>query len=542
MAQVVCICLVLPLLFTGCSSVRLDNTAQTIALYRDAPREFSKTAYPRRVDPDYPTFEELKSLIDNPHPGGALSEKLETFFKTPIIDNQAFYGGMRPTLARNAALGSYIRFGTWNIEKSLTMSQAIDAMVSADKYVAMIDPEKAPAGSKRRATMIRQRERLAEADIIVLQEMDIGVNRSAYLDAAGELARALNMNYAYGAQYLEIDPVLLGLQPLITNTKMSSGQFMDIDPSRYKGVFGSAILSKYPIKHVELFPLKTQPYDWYAGELEKFGPIEKTRRYSSKALFHNQIGRELKVGGRNFFRIDLEVPGLPENTLSVINIHLEIKCEPKARDAQIKEILSYIRNIDHPVIMAGDFNSAPNDISNTSAVKLTKKSITSPYVWTSAAINVGLAFGNYINTGRWALNTSKNFHSPLAWDIPFLLPNKTKPMFNRIERFRFEDGGAFDFRGSSKRSINGRNAKLSNSNQKEIKGQATSFSVKRPIGPIGLYRLDWIFVKPWQADRGDKDSPLRFTPNYGETLVPFNKYLLHPLSDHRPSVVDIQLD
>ena len=140
------------------------------------------------------------------------------------------------------------------------------------------------------------------------------------------------------------------------------------------------------------------------------------------------------------------------------------------------------------------------------------------------------------------MNTSKNFHSPLAWGIPVLLPNKTLPLFRRIEHFRFDDGGAFDFRGDEIRSVNGRAAKLSNSNAKDAKGQVTSFSVPRPIGPVGLYRLDWIFVKSWLKDPEDRKGPYRFAPHYGETLVEFNKYLAHRLSDHRPCVVDLPLN
>ena len=77
-------------------------------------------------------------------------------------------------------------------------------------------------------------------------------------------------------------------------------------------------------------------------------------------------------------RVDVEVPGISGNTLSLINIHLEIKCPPKGRDAQMKEILAAIRSIPHPVIMAGGHNSAPTDISLISAKKLARKALTNP--------------------------------------------------------------------------------------------------------------------------------------------------------------------
>jgi hypothetical protein len=307
-------------------------------------------------------------------------------------------------------------------------------------------------------------------------------------------------------------------------------------------VFGSGIVSRYPIKRARVFQLRAQPYDWYAGELARFGPLEVSRRAGARIAFHSQITRELKVGGRHFFQIDLHLPGLPQDTLSIINIHLEIKCEPHGREAQVREILSYIGSIQNPVILAGDFNSAPTDISVVTALKLAQKQLYKPSTWTSFIISLATGIGAWINGTKFVLNTAKNFHSPLAWDIPLFFPNPVKPMFNRIQRFRFEDGGAFDFRGDWSRSINGRQATLSNSNQKALKGHMRTFSVKRPLGPVGLYRLDWIFVKAFLKDPFDKHGSYRFAPHFGETLVEFNKFLQVPISDHRPSIVDLPLD
>jgi hypothetical protein len=151
--------------------------------------------------------------------------------------------------------------------------------------------------------------------------------------------------------------------------------------------------------------------------------------------------------------------------------------------------------------------------------------------------NIATAFGGLINEGRWVFNVTKNFHSPLAINIPVVAPNPVRPMFDDIEHFRFSDGGRFDERGEKDRAINGRASLLSNANQKDVKGQVTSFSVRRPVGPVGLYRLDWLFVKP-------VDPQLRnhvFAPHFGETLKAFNQNLVYPLSDHRPCIIDLPL-
>ncbi|MGB0581603.1 MAG: hypothetical protein ACPGVU_18045, partial [Limisphaerales bacterium] len=284
--------------------------------------------------------------------------------------------------------------------------------------------------------------------------------------------------------------------------------------------------------------LRSKPYDWHAGELEQYGPVEGARRVGSEVVFKNVIGREMKVGNRNYFRVDLHVPGLPEDTLTIINIHLEIKCPPEGRHEQIREILEEIRTIRHPVIMAGDFNSASVDLSNAYARDLVVKQLKDPYTYVAIGARIGLGVGNLLTAGRVVVNTSKNLHSPLAPHIPVILPNQTKAMFNTIRDFEFADGGRFDFRGEREHSINGSSSPLANSNEKAAKGQVPSFTVRRPIGPFGAFRLDWIFVKR----SVDPEAEGRLTPMFGETLVDFNRFLREQISDHRPLVVDLAFE
>jgi hypothetical protein len=145
-----------------------------------------------------------------------------------------------------------------------------------------------------------------------------------------------------------------------------------------------------------------------------------------------------------------------------------------------------------------------------------------------------------VNSGRILLNNIKNLHDPLALHIPVVLPNKNVQLFNRVEDFRFTDGGLFDFRGDRKRSINHSTARLANSNEKAIKGRTPTFTVKRPIGPFGRSRLDWIFVKAPPSAQPDKQS-YRLAPHFGETLSGFSRDLKPLLSDHAPCVLDIPL-
>lgn len=494
-------------------------------------------------EPEYLSFDELQKLYHDPLLEGDsyLQDKTYRFFRTPIIDNRPYYNGAKPVHHNDSRIGEFLRVASWNIEKSLQMKDAIAVFSSEEELRKRIDKSKIK-NEKELNLILKQRERLATADIIVLQEMEIGIKRSDYLNAAAELAKTLNMNYTYGAQYLEIDPVQLGIEKILLEDGQfdkEAADFYSVNSDLYKGVFGSAVLSRYPIKRVTLFPLDSQGYDWYFEEKENTSFLEKSRRIGSKVTFKNEITREMKTGGRHFYRIDLDVPGLPNDTLTIINIHLEIKCLPDARDLQIKEILSYIKEIDNHVIMLGDFNSAPVDLSPTTITRAVKRGIKKPTNWLSASVNYLTPYGFIINTSRGISNATKNLQNPLAMHVPIIAPNVVKKMFQRIEDFRFDDGGAFDFRGDAKHSVNGKSGKLANANQRDLKGFKTSFKVKRVIAKIiGTFRLDWVFVKSLLKDPLDQSGPYKFAPHYSETLSELNGNLFQKISDHDPNVID----
>jgi len=527
----------LPLLLSGCGTWSKKNAPGTIISSRTPVVQGFRHPGPRFRGTEFLTFDELKHLASDPNPSGALKQKLNRFFSTPIISNEAWYAGKRPTRAQNAAMGEFLRVATWNVERSIHAHAAAKVLGSAAAFEAMIDPVSAPPGSEKRAELLRERERLVTADVILLQEMDIGIGRSGYHDSARDIARALGMNYVYAPQQLEIDPVLLGLEDFPDGRGGSVRH--QPDTARYKGVFGSAVLSRYPIKSARCFQLQMQPYDWHGSEKANTALLEDSRRFAAEILFDNKAVREMKVGGRIFFQVDLEVPGLPGNTLTVIHNHLEIKARPQDREAQMQEILTYIRDIPHTVVMGGDHNTSRVDMSPTSAGRVLVRTSTDSETWLGVGMNVIMAAPMVVNSGRILLNNVKNLHSPLAPHIPVVLPNKTRSLFSLVEDYRFADGGRFDFRGDRARSINRSGARLANSNEKAIKGNTPTFSVKRPIGPFGRGRLDWLFVKAPPSAQS-KDS-YRLAPHYGETLSVLASGLRLRLSDHAPCVVDLPL-
>ena len=494
---------------------------------------------------EFLTFDELLSLSKNPDPSNPLAAKLYKFWRTPIISNEAYYEGVRAPVRTDSKLGRMLRVASWNIEKSLKLKEAIGLLTDSENFASLIDSAKAPVNSERYEKVLEQHHLLTQADIILCQEMDIGVKRSGYVNAPLELAKALHMNYAYAPAYLEIDPAYLGTENIVLESGTQDEEAMDfyrVDKDRYKGLFGSVVLSRYPIKSVTVFPLHNQGYDWYWGEQEKTTFFEESRRFGAKTLFQSEVHREMKVGGRNFMRVDLEVPGLPDNTLTIINIHLEIKCLPVARAAQISEILEYIKGIQNPVIMAGDFNSAPGDLSPTSAVRETARTLKRPTTWLTVGINAIVPQSMAVNVTRGISNVTKNFQNPTAKSIPIVAPNPSEKMFKEIENFRFDDGHAFDFRGDEKRAA-GHTGLLANANQRDRMGFKTSFQLKRTIAEvIGKYRLDWFFVKSFLIDPRDENGPYRFAPHFGRILEELNTSLIQPASDHHPGIVDLPFD
>ena len=487
------------------------------------------------ASPELLNLSELTTLLKTHGTDTSASAKANKLFSSPFIDNSAYRKNGIPKHQYYPSFGEALRISSWNVEKSIHIGDLAKSLQSEDHFKTSLKP-KALEKDKIREAALRQRAMLAASDVLLCQEMDIGHCRSSYLFAAKELARSLDMNFVYAPQQLELDPVYLGATDVEFDNKNISTHGCEISAehaAKYKGVFGVAVLSRYPIKRVQVHPLKSAPYDWYTREIKKTDFAEKIRRFSSQTAFHFSPVREVKTGGRGFTRVDLHIPDLPHETLSVINIHLEIKATPQQRLAQLKEILETIKHIENPVVMAGDFNNASRDLSATSIKKASVTTASDPRNILTTALQ--LANATFINQLRNAFNGIKNFKNPLAWNIPAILPNKKKSLFSQVRNFRFEDQTAFDFRGNKARSTHGNAGTLSNSNQRTwYKGFTSSFSVPRPIGPIGRDRLDWIFVKSFLSHPTDQSGSYRLAPHFGETLSLLNTAVQSPYSDHHP--------
>ncbi len=386
--------------------------------------------------------------------------------------------------------------------------------------------------------ILEQIDVLQGADVLVLQELDWGTKRTGYKEVARELAEALRMNWAYGVEFIEIDPINLGIEKseeTLSEDREQIPKQIDVDRNLIKGLHGTAILSRYAIKQARLQPLRAQGYDWYRSEKKRVSSPEKAKRIASERAFREKITREIRRGGRTLLTVTLKVPDLPEGELTVAAPHLENHCKPNRRQDQMDEILSYLRAIKTPLIMAGDFNTSLGDNTPTSIKREITRRVGSGEYWAKKAFADATGLGLL----RGTLNLLKNQSDPTAANVPLLAPNPEERLFRKLENFRFQDGRSFDFRGDTARSVNGQKGKLANSNERATKGFAATYGVGRSFGLIGKLKLDWIFVKPYINDPRSDKGYYRFAPHYGRTLEEVNYSVAGRISDHNPISVDL---
>jgi hypothetical protein len=124
--------------------------------------------------------------------------------------------------------------------------------------------------------------------------------------------------------------------------------------------------------------------------------------------------------------------------------------------------------------------------------------------------------------------------------VPILFANKEARLFRHIERFRFVDRRAFDFRGNTERNLHEKEKTLANSNQRASKGFEPTFVMNRDFGGlVGRYKLDWFFVKPYIPRPRGPGMSYRFAPHFPITMRDLNDAAPDGISDHAPMTVDL---
>jgi endonuclease/exonuclease/phosphatase family metal-dependent hydrolase len=505
----------------------------------------AQTDYVRFSKPDLLTFDELVELEQKDPPSPALAEKLERVVTTPIVSNEAYLKGAKPKRPSSPELGPYLRVILWNIERGIQFDPIRIALSEPEKFDQVLaekkDPKAKPLTPDQVKTVKQQLDILQPSDLLILNEVDYGVTRTDYRDVARDLAKALNMNYAYGVEFLELDPLNLGLEKVELDDKDAQADIQksfDVDKSRYLGMHGTAVLSRYPIRKATLRPLPVC-YDWYATEKKEISKVEAARRKGANLAFMERIAREVRRGGRTVLFVELAVPESPTGALTVVAPHLENKCKPGCRFKQAAQILQWIRDDHNPVILGGDLNTTGADNAPVSVSKLLTDRIKDPDKWAIEAIKWSTGAPTIL---LMPVNMMRNKNDPTGFDVPVLSRKKEAKLFSESGKFHFEDGHTFDFRGESERSAEGRGGTLSDSNQRSGKGFRYTFALAKTFGGlIGEYKLDWFFVKGLATDSTKPGGKYQFAPHFGWTLMELNSAPDESLSDHAPMTVDLPL-
>ncbi|MFZ1049682.1 MAG: endonuclease/exonuclease/phosphatase family protein [Candidatus Sulfotelmatobacter sp.] len=497
----------------------------------------------RSQNPDLLSFDELAALASTAKPEGALGARLSALLNTPFVHSETATANIQPHRPSVTGLGIVLRVGLWNIERGLNFDLTRSALTDPSEFLRMTKTQD-NISPRQKEIIESQLATLQGVDVLVLNEADWGMKRTEYRDIARELATALHMNYAYGVEFVEVDPVfdLDTEQVHLTDAPQDQRlqQDLQVDRERYHGLHGTAILSRYPIDRARIFRLPVC-YDWYGKEYKAISKLEQGRRWSAQKLFRERVGRELRQGGRMALIADISVPELPTGRATIVATHLENKCPPECRRRQIQALLANVKSDTNPVVVAGDLNTTSRDNTPTSIRNEIMTRVTDYKFWIGQAVSHFNPLGIF-QYMLYPVRYVHGYNDPTAFHLPILWDNREHPLFKTAEKFRFTDNHAFDFRGERERTLPSKRRTLADSNQRGRKGFAPTYAFTRDFGGlVGRFKLDWIFVKPFIDDPRRVEQSYRFAPHFPVTMRDLNESVKDRISDHPPMTVDLPL-
>jgi endonuclease/exonuclease/phosphatase family metal-dependent hydrolase len=507
-----------------------------------APEASTAAAAPLE-NPDLLSFEELVTLASTAEPDERLTARLGALLNTPFLHRETPSGDIHAHRPNVAGLGVVLRVALWNIERGLNFDLIRAALSNRDEFLRLAGTQSG-AGLLHKETVEAQLASLQDVDVLILNEADWGMKRTEYRDVTRDLAAALHMDYAYGVEFVEVDPVFdLGTRQIHLQDAQQDQRLqadLRVDRERYHGLHGTAILSRYPIEgaHIVRLPIC---YDWYGAEYKAISRLEQGRRWSAQKLFQERVERELRRGGRMALVADLSVPDLPTGRATVVAAHLENKCPPACRLRQMQALLAVVKEEQNPLVLAGDFNTTSSDNTPTSVRNEIMTRVTDYKFWIGQAVSYFHPLGIF-KYGLVPLRYFHGYNDPSAFHLPILWDNRERPLFGTMEKFRFSDNHVFDFRGDRERTSPPAARTLADSNQRVWKGFSPTYAFSRDFGGlVGRFKLDWILVKPFLEDPRRAGPSSRFAPYFPVTMRALNESVEDRISDHAPMTVDLPL-
>ena len=251
-------------------------TGQAARVKKTVPASNAGASYVRLQQPELITYPELVTLGTADTVSGRLGDKLHAITTTPFLSNQAYYRGARPHRPVLSQLGPSLRVVTWNIERGLELDAIKLLFANTEAFLkqAQANEAKVDIAQMRQDIVV-----LKSADVVVLNEVDWGLKRTGYRSVVREVGDLLNMNWAYGVEFVEVDTISLGTERLEELQNGPERQRLlaeiEVDKKRLTALHGTAVLSRYPIRQARLEPFQTPGYDWYAGEKKPLDVLEK---------------------------------------------------------------------------------------------------------------------------------------------------------------------------------------------------------------------------------------------------------------------------
>src|SRR5436305_4465333 len=205
--------------------------------------------YTRDSEPALFSYDELVQLSLPKEVSPELAEKLRVITTTPFINNEAYLEGVRQRSLEVAGLGPSLRVAFWNIERGLELDYVQLFLKDKDAFMAKVNEERNRAKSNGKRIREVDLDKIPEeieilkaADVWILNEVDWGVKRTGYRELIRELGKALNMNWAYGVEFLEVDPKQLGTDQFNDGEdKASQKQLVEefsVDKDRMRALHG----------------------------------------------------------------------------------------------------------------------------------------------------------------------------------------------------------------------------------------------------------------------------------------------------------------
>jgi endonuclease/exonuclease/phosphatase family metal-dependent hydrolase len=189
-----------------------------------------------------------------------------------------------------------IRVVAWNIERGMNLDGVVRSLES--------DPS------------------LAQADVLLLSELDWGMARTANRFVAQEIASSLRMNYAFAPCYVAL-------------TK-GAGVEKQAGGENRESLHGNALLSRFPMHRVHSLAL----------------PNGKDK----------MKGAEKRIGSQRAVIADIEHPAC---TFRAVSLHLDAHSSQRHRYLQMRRVLAHLEELQPrlPVLIGGDWNTTTHNAS-----------------------------------------------------------------------------------------------------------------------------------------------------------------------------------